>query len=64
LDAAQVVRALTVLVVSELVANSVRHSGALAGAVVDIWIALTETTVCLEVVDPMLPTRTAPAGSG
>ena len=40
------------LVVSELVSNSVRHSGAPVGGVVIVRVQLTGTMVCLEVADP------------
>jgi serine/threonine-protein kinase RsbW len=40
------------LVVSELVSNAVRHSGASAGGVVVLCVELTGTTVRLEVADP------------
>ena len=52
------------LVVSELVTNSVRHSGAPDGAVVVIRVQLTGTMVRLEVEDPGPRRRDRPAGPG
>jgi serine/threonine-protein kinase RsbW len=40
------------LVVSELVSNSVRHSGAPRDAVLGLCVGLTDTRVCVEVSDP------------
>jgi serine/threonine-protein kinase RsbW len=40
------------LVVSELVSNSVRHSGAPRDAVLELCVGLTETMVCVQVADP------------
>ena len=40
------------LVVSELVSNSVRHSGAPDDGVLELCVGVTETLVCVEVADP------------